>query len=344
MGRTYLNAAKLEIVKPLAPPESSQQPCLHTDCAVVGAGPAGLSAALWLHDLEVPFLLLEQEAVLGGDGVHINGPINNYLGLPARDGRAFLSEIRRQIEAAALPILPGRRVVRIDAQRRTVELDQGRVEARTLILAMGLRRRQLPLPGIERFVGKGVTLSATTDMDRLRGNEVAMVGGGDGAMENALLLAEECPRVHLVMRGASGRPAFFERVRSHPRIVVHMACEVVAVAGDDAGLSALSLRSPTGDAWLPVRHLVVKIGFVPNSDVIEPGSLVLDAAGYVLADAFMRTSAPGVFVAGDLRNPRSPSLAAAVGDGAVAAREVAFFLGSLGRLPGGAGPSAQCPG
>jgi thioredoxin reductase (NADPH) len=305
------------------------------DCAIIGAGPAGLSAALWLRDLEIPFLLIEQGSAIGGDVENIRRPINNYLGLRAIDGHAFLTQLRTQIHADSLPVIYGRRVARIDAARRIVhfggESDQDRIEARTLILAMGLRRRELPLPGLGRFLDAGVTLSATAELDQLRGHEVAVVGGGDGALENALLLAEQCPRVHLIVRSpvTHGRTGFFECVRGHDRIVMHLSSEIVEAAGDNHGLSSLRVRGPSGDAWLAVRHLVIKIGFAPNVEAIVPGTLALDRNGYVVADPYMRTSAEGVYVAGDLRNPRSPSLAAAVGDGAVAAREVAFFLGRI---------------
>jgi len=301
------------------------------DCAIIGAGPAGLSAATWLRNLEIPFLLVEQEPSIGGDVEHIHGPITNYLGVRAVDGHAFMTEVRHQIEADGLPVLCGRRVLRIEPVQRTVHLPDLCIEARSLVLAMGLRRRELPLPALDRFRGAGVTLSATNDLDHIRGHAVAVVGGGDGAVENALILADLCPRVHLIVRSSTphGRRSFFERARAHARIAVHMSCEVVDADGDDNGLSAIRVCGPAADDWIPVRHLVTKIGFAPNVEAIVPGALTLNRDGYVVTDAYMRTSVPGVFATGDLRNPRSPSLAAAVGDGALAAREVAFHLGRL---------------
>jgi thioredoxin reductase (NADPH) len=311
--------------------ETRPTPRRSIDCAIVGAGPAGLSAAVWLRDLEIPFVMIEQELAVGGDVAHINRPINNYLGLRATDGRAFLFRLRQEIEEDSLPILYGQRAIGIDAAQRIVRLGDECIEARTLILAMGLHQRELSLPGLDCFKGRGVTLSATSDMDRIRGHAVAVVGGGDGAFENALLLAEQCPRVHLIVRRsvAQGRRAFFDRVCAHERIDVHMSSEVVEATGDTDGLSSLRVRGPDGEVWLAVRWLVVKIGFTPNVEVIAPDTMALDRDGYIIADPYMRTSAPGVFVAGDLRNPRSPSLAAAVGDGAIAAREAAFFLGRI---------------
>jgi thioredoxin reductase (NADPH) len=311
--------------------EAGALPRRAIDCAVVGAGPAGLSATTWLRALEIPFLLIEQGQAIGGEVARINRPITNYLGLRAVDGRGFLARLQQEIERESLPILFSHRALSIDPAQKLVRLADQIIEARTLILAMGLRRRELCLPGLASLYGRGVTLSATTDMAQIRGQAVAVVGGGDGALENALLLAEQCPRVHLVIRSgrAHGRPAFFERARAHERITMHLSSEVVEVAGDEQGLSSLRVHGPEGDAWLAVRWLVVKIGFVPDTEALAPGAVACDGDGYIVADAYMRTSVPGVFVAGDLRNPRSPSLAAAVGDGAIAAREVAFFLGRL---------------
>jgi thioredoxin reductase (NADPH) len=311
--------------------EAQALPRRSIDCAIVGAGPAGLSAASWLRSLEIPFSIVEQERAIGGELAHINRPITNYLGLRAVDGRAFLSRLQQEIETESLPILFAHRALEIDPMGKRVNLADQIIEARALILAMGLRRRELSLPGLASFYGRGVTLSATTDIEQIRGRDVAVVGGGDGALENALLLAEQCPRVHLIIRGgvAHGRRAFFERARAHERITLHMSSEVAEVRGGEHGLSSLRLRGPGGESWLAVPWLVVKIGFVPDTGALAPGSLACDKSGYILADPYMRTSVPGVFVAGDLRNPRSPSLAAAVGDGAIAAREVAFFLGCI---------------
>jgi thioredoxin reductase (NADPH) len=301
------------------------------DCVVVGAGPAGLSAATWLRALEIPFLIVEHGSAIGGELVRINRPITNYLGLCAVDGRAFLARLQQEIDHDVLPVLFSHRALAIDPARKLVRLADQIIEARALILAMGLRRRELGLPGIAGFRGRGVSLSATTDLEQIRGQPVAVVGGGDGALENALILAEACPAVHLIIRygTAHGRQAFFEQARAHPRITLHMSSEVVEVAGDERGLSQVRVRGPAGEAWLAVRWLVVKIGFAPDTQALVPGSLTCDKDGYIITDNYLRTNVPGVFVAGDLRNPRSPSLAAAVGDGAVTAREVAFFLGRL---------------
>jgi thioredoxin reductase (NADPH) len=306
------------------------------DCVVIGAGPAGLSAATWLRALEIPFLLVEQGPAIGGELARINRPITNYLGLHAVDGRALLARWQQELDAEPLPLLFSHPALAIDPVPKVVRLADQIIEARTLILAMGVRRRELTLPGLASLYGRGVTLSATTDMAQIRGHDVAVVGGGDGALENALLLADACPRVHVIVRRNStrGRPAFLARARAHAGITLHLSSEIVAVAGDERGLSSLQLRGPGGDTWLDVPWLVVKIGFAPNTGALAPGVVTCDGDGYIVVDAYMRTNVPGVFVAGDLRNPRSPSLAAAVGDGAIAAREVAFFLGRLTAVDG----------
>jgi len=301
---------------------------VETDCLVIGAGPAGASAALWLDSFGISFLLLERGQQIGGELQRINLPIQNVLGLGAVSGAAFLGAVERDLERLRAEVRLGVAVEAIDPMSKEVLTSAGAFRARSLILASGLRRRPLDLPGVEDLLNRGVTYSGTLDRARIAGHPVAVVGGGDGALENALLLAEASPQVYLVHRESAlnGRGAFAEKVAVHPRIEVLLETQVARVVGDGGGLSAVELETPAGPRRLEVPWLVVKIGFVPNTDALRPGTLRLDEAGYVEVDRYLRTSAPGAFAAGDVCNPRSPCIAGAVGDGAVAAREVHTYL------------------
>lgn len=304
-----------------------------TDCLIVGAGPAGLSAALWLERLGVRFLVLERATDFGGEVSRINLPIRDYLGLSATDGRAFVREVARQIAPVRASLRFGIAVARIDPAALRVETSQGTFHARSLILATGVRRRRLEVPGAEALIDRGLSYSGTRDRDRIAGQAVAVLGGGDGALENALLLAAVCPRVVVLHRGQAldGRRSFVERVGAHPRVEVWLDAQVVGLDGGAAGLEAIRLATPGGPQQLAVPWLVVKIGFVPNTEAIEPGALAIDAQGYIDVDRSLRTSATGVFAVGDVANPRAPCIAAAAGDGAVAARGVHDYLeGSAG--------------
>ncbi len=306
---------------------------------ILGAGPAGLSTALWLERLGLRFLLVDRGTALGGSLPRINLAVTEYLGRHAANGADLLDTFQRHFHACCPDAEP-----RLQTEVHSVHLDPLRIEtahgpiaAAALVVALGCRRRRLGLPGERELQGKGLSYSATSDLERIAGAPVAVVGGGDGALENALILAERCPKVFLLHRRAElrARAEFRERVLAHPRIEILAPARVLALESDAQGLAALRLQTLQGERRLALRWLVVKAGFEPNSEPLPSPELRRDAEGYLEVDRYLHTSAPGVFAAGDICNPRSPCVAASVGDGAVAAREVlAFLRGSAPRRMG----------
>jgi len=316
-------------------------PAIDTDCLVIGAGPAGLSAALWLRRLGLSCLVLERGDQLGGELQRINLPIRDFLGCAASDGRALLGQIEAMVNDRDLPVRFSCAVESLALDRCEVTTSTGVLRARALILALGLRRRVLDLPGEARRLAGGLSYSGTTDRAAIGTGPVAIVGGGDGAVENALILADQCDQVHLVHRGSHFRaqPQLVERVVAHDRIRLWLESEVVELHGAEGKLASVDVATPKGRRNIVVPWLVIKIGFEPNSDVLRATSLILDEAGYVVVDRYLRTSVPAVFAAGDLCNPRAPSIAAAVGDGAVAARGVSQVLWQPGGPLAGDAPT-----
>jgi thioredoxin reductase (NADPH) len=293
-------------------------------CVVVGAGPAGLSAALWLDKLGVPFVLLEASAQLGGELWRINLPIRDLLGVQAGSGRDFIERVRQQLAGLRWDLRFGAGVHRIDPAQRLVETATGALQAEALLLTMGLRRRALELPGATGREGRGLSYSATTDAARLAGQRVLVLGGGDGAFENALFLAERCPQVWLAHRGSrpTARAEFVERAAQVPRLEVIADATLRAIAPHGDALAGVELATARGLRALEASWVVIKIGFVPRTEALPADSPARDAAGYLVVDRHLATSVPGVFAAGDLCNPHAPSLAAAIGDGAVAASAI----------------------
>jgi thioredoxin reductase (NADPH) len=264
----------------------------------------------------------------GGDLPRINLPIRDYLAASAIDGRAFLLRVEQELQQRAIPMRLDTPAIAIDPQAHRVTTGSEVLAARTIVLAMGARRRPLDRPGLREHVGRGVTDSATRDLERLAGQPAVVIGGGDGAFENALLLATRCPQVYLVHRGPAprARPEFVGRVFAHENIEVIREAQVVSVRGNGDQLTEVAIDVAGRWRTLAAAWLVVKIGFEPNTDAISGSALARDPAGYLLVDQFMRTSVDGVYAIGDLRNPRAPCLAAAVGDGAVAGQEIARYL------------------
>src|SRR5690349_10855944 len=161
------------------------------DVVIIGAGPAGLSAARWCDELGLDTLVLEQNEEVGGQLVSVHNPINNYLGLRADDGQQLRDRFVEQTKDSDFDIWTNVEIESVDLKAKRVTLRSGEeLQSIALILATGLRRRWLGIPGETEFEGRGIIESATRDREQFAGKDVCVVGGGDAAAENALLLAE----------------------------------------------------------------------------------------------------------------------------------------------------------
>ncbi len=297
------------------------------DTIVIGAGPGGVSAAIWAYRLGLTTLLVDARDRIGGQLLELHGKVVDYPGLPVEKGHELAPRFARHLESLSVTVRLATPVVEISATGRSVATRDGDLlEARSLILATGARRRRLEAPGAERLRGKGVSDSPTRDLELARGKVVGIVGGGDAALENALLLADACTAVHLIHRRGTfrGRTGFRERLERRDNVTFHMETVVEAVLGD-RWTSGVRLRGPRGVEDLSLDMLFVKIGVVPCSELAR-GQVQLDRKGYVIVGADQQTSVPGVFAIGDVCNPVYSSIAHAVGQGMVAAKTIEMIL------------------
>src|SRR4030095_16690902 len=169
------------------------------DVLIIGAGPAGLSAAIWCDQLGLDTLVLEQQDAVGGQLFSIFGSIENYPGLRARDGREFLERFTDGIDQADFDLWTNTSIERVDLAAKRIWLHSGeQLQSIFMIIATGVRRRELGIPGEKEFIGRGDIESAARDRERFAGTDVCVIGGGDAAAETALLLAEVCATVTLV--------------------------------------------------------------------------------------------------------------------------------------------------
>jgi thioredoxin reductase (NADPH) len=291
---------------------------------IVGAGPAGISAALWSRTMGLRARVLESGDRIGGQLHQIHFHPLEVPGVGAGDGPSIAAtcerqladariEIRTQSEATALERTPGR------GWRVPVRGGEAH-EARVVLVATGLRRRRLGVPGEADFQDRGVSYSARRDRDRFAGTDVIVVGGGDGAFENALLLAEVGCRVTILARDEiRARRMFRDRVAAESRIDVVRDANVLRLEGDDR-LRAVRYQHEGREVERPVAGIVIKIGRDPNTEWCS--SLVRDPDGYVVTDERGRTSAAGVWVAGDVTRPRSLSVVTAYGAGALVLADI----------------------
>jgi thioredoxin reductase (NADPH) len=297
------------------------------DVIIIGAGPAGLSAAFWCDELGLDTLVLEQAEEVGGQLHRVHNPISNYLGLKARKGAELLELFTKDVSDAGFDLWTQTEIESIDVRAKRVSLRSGeRLQPIAIILATGVRPRSLGLPGEKELAGKGMIESATRDRDLVAGHDVCVVGGGDAAVENALLLAEVCPTVTLVHRGRKlrARREFVQRLQPNHAVTVFTESVLTRIIGDDH-LEAVEIQRKDGlkPFQLAVRGLLIRIGVEPNTELVRE-QLQLDQKGYVNSE--QETSAPMVFAIGDVSNPAAPTISGATGAGATAAKVIAARL------------------
>src|SRR2546423_3420910 len=188
------------------------------DVLIIGAGPAGVSAARWCDELGLDTLVLEQSEGVGGQLSLIHNPIDNYLGLHADNGEQLRARFIAQTEGCDFDLWTSVEIASVDLKAKRIVLQSGEaLQSIAIIIATGLRRRRLGIPGEIEFAGRGIIESATRDRQQLAGKDVCVIGGGDAAAENALLLAEVCPTVTLVHRGKKlrARREFTEQLHTN---------------------------------------------------------------------------------------------------------------------------------
>jgi thioredoxin reductase (NADPH) len=299
------------------------------DAIIIGAGPAGLSAAFWCDELGLDTLVLEQAEEIGGQLHRVYNPINNYLGLKTQNGQELLEIFSRDVSEAGFDLWTGTEIESIDLRAKRISLRSGeKLQAISIVLATGVRPRALGLAGEQELKGKGMIESAARDRDQFAGRDVCVVGGGDAAVENALLLAEVCATVTLVHRGRKlrARREFVERLQPNHAVTVFTESVLKRIIGEDH-VEAVEIQRKDGlkPFQLAVRGLLIRIGVEPNTDLFRE-QLELDQQGFVRINGEQQTSVPMVFAIGDVSNPTAPTISGATGAGATAAKIIAARL------------------
>lgn len=299
------------------------------DVLIIGAGPAGLSAAHWCDDLGLDTLVLEQSAAVGGQLHTIFNPIENYPGLLANNGPDFLEQFSDQMSKADFDLWTNVEIESVNLKTKRVGLRSGEeLQAISIIIATGVRRRRLGIPGEEEFVGLGIIESPSRDREEFAGRDVCVIGGGDAAAENALLLAAVCPTVTLVHRGKKlkARPTFTQQLQGQHCITVFPESQVTRILGNEEVEAVEILRKGALKPFqMAVRGVTVRIGVEPNTEAFV-GQLELDEQAYAVVTSQQETNVANVFAVGDVSNPLAPTIIGAAGAGATAAKVIAQRL------------------
>src|SRR3979409_1140110 len=239
------------------------------DVLIIGAGPAGLSAARWCDELGLDTLALEQGEEVGGQLLAVHNPIENYLGLRAASGRELRDLFVEQTKDCDFDLWTNVEIERVELKAKRVTLRSGEeLSAIAIIIAAGLRRRKLGIPGEDEFVGRGM-IESSGDRAAFAGKDVCVIGGGDAAAENALMLAEICPTVTLVHRGKKlrARREFTEQLHTSHCITVFPESVVHQIRGRERGEGVEIERAGAIKPFqMAVQGVIVRIGFQPNSD------------------------------------------------------------------------------
>lgn len=303
------------------------------DLVIVGAGPAGLSAAIYAQRALLDTVTLEQEAV-GGQVILTSG-IDNYPGVPNTDGFTLTDIMKKQAEdlGATIQMSNVTGIERLDDSTFGVTTPDGTINTKAVILAGGATPRHAGFDGEERFAGHGVSYCATCDGMFYRNKEVYVIGGGNSACEEALFLTRFASHVTLVVRKdhLRAQAAVAKEVADNEKISVMYSTRVAKVAGGDL-LSSITLHdNVTGKEITRTFDegafgIFVFVGRVPATELV--GGLVdVDAQGYILTNDRMETRTPGLFAAGDIRQKPLRQIITAAADGAIAATSVASYLG-----------------
>jgi thioredoxin reductase (NADPH) len=273
--------------------------------------------------------LLEQNAETGGQLLSVYNPIENYLGARARDGRALRDLFAEQVKDSEFDLWTGVEIESVNLSARRVALASGEeLQAIGLIIATGVRRKRLGIPGEVELMGRGVMESGKRDRDLFAGKDVCVVGGGDAAAENALLLSEVCPTVTLVHRGKKlrARAEFVERLRGEHCITVFTDSVVRRIIGEREVEGVEIMRGGAIKSFeMAVRGVLIRVGVEPNTELFRD-QLHVDERGYIVVTGEQETSVGNVFAIGDVSNPLAPTISGACGAGATAAKVIAARL------------------
>lgn len=298
------------------------------DIAIVGGGPAGLTCALYSARGGLKTAIIEMMG-MGGQAslTHI---VDNYPGVPEVEGIELGSRMSKQIEKFGVEVIYDE-VADIDVDNKVIKTSYSDdVSAKTIVIATGASPKKLGVAGEEKYTGRGVCYCAICDGAFFKGKVVAVVGGGNTAVEDALYLTRFASKVYIIHRRNEFRASkiLSDSVKNSP-IIKLWDSVVTEIKGDKKVISIKVKNVKTGDEEeIPMDGVFIAIGQKPRTDLLK-GKLELNEDGYIVADELMRTSVKGIFAAGDVREKAYRQIVTATADGAIASLEACQYLSSI---------------
>jgi len=301
------------------------------DLIIVGGGPAGLTAGLYARRSRLNTLLIEQ-LVPGGQVLNTDW-VENYPGFPEGiSGFDLVENMRRQAERFELPVTNDEIVsLSVQGTDKILKGNQGTYKTRALVIATGAVYKKLGVPGEGLLRGKGVSYCATCDGPFFKDQEIAVVGGGDTAVQEALYLTRFAKKVYLIHRRDRLRATQIlqEKALAHPAIQPVWKTVVEAILGTEQ-VEGIRVKTVEGSSkqTIPVQGVFILVGIQPNTDWLKE-TLSLNPEGFIQTDEHLATSLPGIFAAGDVRQKLLRQISTSVGDGAAAAFAAERYLEAL---------------
>ncbi len=299
------------------------------DVAIVGAGPAGLSAAVYTTREDLKTVVLESGIV--GGLIATTEQVDNYPGFPEGVGGIKLSELmQQQAERFGSEIRTGVKVTNIEQGNPYVlKTDQGDLKSKSILISMGSSYRHLNIPKEKELTGRGVHYCATCDGPLYRQKHLIVIGGGNSALQEGLFLAKFAEKITMLVRGSElrGTEILAEKVRKSDKIEIRFNTSVKEIKEDAGRLSGVvAFNSKTGQGEeIKADGMFVLIGLIPNTEWIK-NIVDLDDRGFVKVDKAFATNLPGVFAAGDVHSGGTGQIASAVGEGVTAALAIRHYL------------------
>ncbi len=301
------------------------------DIAIIGAGPAGLTAAIYAARARINHVVLEKNTIPGGQIINTE-IVENYPGFEEPvGGFDLMTKFRKQAENFDANIVTANvSNLELESRKFKIETDSGEIYARAVIIASGAQPRLSGAKNETKFIGKGISFCATCDGAFFRGKNVAVIGGGDAGIEEGLFLTRFANKVTVIemMDTLGAIEILQERARENPKMEIILSHVPVEIIGDNVvrQLIVKNLRNDSKKA-IDVSGIFLYVGIKPNVDFIAVEDLTKDKDGFVVTDAEMRTNIPGIFAAGDVRSKIFRQVSTAVGDGATAEHIAEKYIG-----------------